>query len=109
MKKIIEFIKQYRIYILSVFLVFFFFRSCSKSGEVRKLEKTKLKNVEMIDSLEFVIQKQNDTIGNISEVIRIEKIKIHMEYDNWISQKDRGQQLMELHLIVKDKLQKLEK
>ena len=35
-----------------------------------------------------------------------EKIAIHGFYDNWITQKDRGQQLMELHLIVKENLKK---
>ncbi len=32
-----------------------------------------------------------------------------MEYDNWISSKDRGQQLMELHRVVKDNIKELQK
>ena len=35
-----------------------------------------------------------------------EKIAIHGFYDNWITQKDRGPQLMELHFIVKENLKK---
>jgi PBP1b-binding outer membrane lipoprotein LpoB len=109
MKKIIEFVKNYKIHILASLLVIFFFRSCSKSSEVRKLEKSKTKTTEVIDSLITVIKGQNDTINNISEVIRVEKIKIHTEYDNYISSKNRGEQLMELHKIVKQNLKNLEK
>ena len=39
MKKIIELVKKYKVHILASFLFIFFFRSCIKSGEVRKLEK----------------------------------------------------------------------
>ena len=109
MKNIIEFIKKYKIYILSTLLFIFFFRSCMKSGEVRKLEKNKTKQTEMIDSLKRVINGQKDTISNISEVIRLEKIKVHTEYDNYISSKDRGEQLMELHMIVKKNIKDLQK
>lgn len=109
MKKIIEFIKKYKLYILSGLLVIFFFRSCSKSGQVTKLERNDINKKEMIDSLMFVIKNQKDTINNITEVIRKEKIKVHTEYDNWISEKDRGEQLMELHRIVKQNLKSLEK
>lgn len=41
--------------------------------------------------------------------MRIEKINIHLEYDEWISSKDRGQQLMELHSIVKNNVKELQK
>jgi len=109
MRKVIEFVKKYKIHILTSLLVIFFFRSCSKSGEVRKLEKVKTKSTKVIDSLTTVIKGQKDTINNISEVIRIEKIKVHTEYDNYISSKDRGEQLMELHKIVKQNLKDLEK
>lgn len=109
MKKIIEFVKKNRLYILSVLLVFFFLRSCTKSGQVRKLEKINTNNIEMIDSLTLMINNQKETIFNITEVIRVEKIKVHVEYDNWISEKNRGEQLMELHRVVKDNIKKLEK
>lgn len=109
MKKIIEFTKKYKIYILSGLLFIFFVRSCSKSGDVRKLEKVKIKNEKVIDSLTFLVNGQKDTISNISEVIRQEKLKVHREYDNYISSKDRGPQLMELHMVVKKNIQDLDK
>lgn len=109
MKKIIEFIKRYKIYILSTLLFIFFMRSCIKSGEVRKLEKVKKTNVTIIDSLTNLIDGQRYTINNISEVIRQEKLKVHREYDNHISSKNRGEQLMELHMVVKENIQELEK
>jgi len=109
MKKVIEFVKKYKIYILSSLLFIFFMRSCMKSGEVRKLEKVKTENDKVIDSLSNVINGQKDTINNISEVIRIEKIKVHTEYDNYISEQDRGEQLMELHRIVKQNIKELQK
>jgi hypothetical protein len=59
---------------------------------VGKLEKIEKQNVATIDSLK---------IANKNE-----KIKIHSFYDNWITQKDRGPQLMELHFIVKENLKK---
>jgi len=109
MKNIIEFIKKYKVHILSSLLFIFFARSCSKSSEVRKLGKSEIKNTEMIDSLRTVIGGQKDTINNISDVIRMEKIKVHVEYDNYISGKDRGEQLMELHMIVKQNIKELQK
>jgi len=109
MKKVIEFVKKYKIHILTSLLVIFFFRSCSKSGDVRKLEKVNIRTTKVVDSLTIVVKGQKDTINNISEVIRIEKIKVHAEYDNYISSKDRGEQLMELHKIIKQNLKNLEK
>jgi hypothetical protein len=109
MKKVIEFIKKYKTQILIIFLVLFFFRSCSNSTQVRRLEKSKSENQHSIDSLIGVINGQKDTINKISEVIRMEKIKLHSEYDNWISQKNRSPQLMELHFVVKNKLKELQK
>jgi hypothetical protein len=84
-------------------------RSCIKSGEVRKLEKVKTSNENVIDSLTTLVNGQKDTINNISEVIRQEKLKVHREYDNYISSKDRGDQLMELHMVVKKNIKDLEK
>lgn len=109
MKKVIEFAKNYKIYILSSLLVIFFFRSCIKSGDVRKLEKVKVQNETIIDSLTQQVNGQKDTINNISEVIRQEKLKVHREYDNYISSKNRGDQLMELHMVVKKNIKDLEK
>jgi hypothetical protein len=59
---------------------------------VTKLEKMEKQNISMIDSLKIAHKK--------------EKIAIHSFYDNWITQKDRGPQLMELHFIVKENLKK---
>lgn len=109
MKKFIEFIKKYKIHILSAFLFIFFIRSCSKSGDVRKLEKIKTSNENVIDSLTNLVKGQQDTINKISNVIRQEKLKVHREYDNYISSKNRGEQLMELHRVVKNNIKKLEK
>lgn len=109
MKNFIELLKKYKLYILSALFVIFFFRSCSKSGQVNKLEKAEIKKEKVIDSLTNVIKGQEYTINNISEVIRTEKIKVHTEYDNYISSKDRGDQLMELHMLVKQNIKDLQK
>ena len=92
MKKLIDLIKTYKLQILIFLTVIFFFRSCSNSSKVTKLEKMGKQNISMIDSLKIAHKK--------------EKIAIHGFYDNWITQKDRGPQLMELHLIVKENLKK---
>lgn len=109
MKNLLETIKKYQTHILMFLFVIFLFRSCSKSSTVKKLEKTNVTKTHVIDSLNNVIVKQNESINNISEIVRIEKIKLHMEYDNYISSKDRGDQLMELHMIVKKNIKDLEK
>ena len=109
MKNLLETIKKYQTYILTFLFVIFLFRSCSKSSNVKKLEKTNANNTHVIDSLNSVILNQNESINNISEVVRVEKIKVHMQYDNYISSKDRGEQLMELHMIVKKNIKDLEK
>jgi hypothetical protein len=92
MKKLIELIKTYKLQILIFLTVIFFFRSCVNSSKVTKLEKVQKQNVSMIDSIKTTHKK--------------EKIAIHSFYDNWITQKDRGPQLMELHFIVKENLKK---
>lgn len=109
MKNFIDFLKKYKVHILSSFLFIFYFRSCVNSIQVKKLEKTKTENTKTIDSLNYLIKGQKDTIKNISEVIRLEKIKVHTEYDNLISSKDRGEQLMELHMVVKENIKNLQK
>ena len=53
-------------------------------------------------------QKQ-EKIDSFPEKMRIEKINIHLEYDSWISSRDRGQQLMKLHQVVKDNIKELQK
>ena len=109
MKNFIEFLKKFKIHILSTLLFIFFMRSCIKSSDVRKLTSVKTKNEQTIDSLSNLVYGQRDTINNISEVIRLEKIKVHVEYDNYISEQNRGDQLMELHKIVKRNIKNLNK
>jgi len=102
MKKFIELVKKYKVYILSGLLLFFFFKSCSKSTDIKKLDKLSTTQKIQLDSL-------NSKIDSIPEIIRVEKINIHLEYDEWISSKDRGSQLMELHSIVKNNIKELQK
>jgi len=102
MKKFLELIKKYKVYILSVLFLFFFFKSCSKSTDIKKLDKLSTTQKVQIDSL-------NSKIDSLPEIMRIEKINIHLEYDDWISSKDRGSQLMELHSIVKNNIKDLQK
>jgi hypothetical protein len=109
MKNFIEFLKNHKVRILTMLLLIFFLRSCSKSGQLSKKERENIRNTEIVDSLKLVLKEQENTINNISEVIRQEKIKVHSEYDNYISEKDRGDQLMELHKVVKLKIKELQK
>lgn len=102
MKKFIELIKKYKVYILSGLLLIFFFKSCSKSTEIKKLDKLSITQKTQIDSL-------SNKLDSIPEIIRVDKINIHLEYDEWISSKDRGSQLMELHSIVKNNIKELQK
>jgi len=92
MKKLIELVKTYKLQILIFLTIIFFFKSCSNSSKVSKLEKNEKQNIFTIDSLKTSHKN--------------EKIAIHSFYDNWITQKDRGPQLMELHLIIKGNLKK---
>jgi len=109
MKKIINFIKKYKLYILGILFVFYFFRSCTKSTQIKKLDK-KVNSVEIVtDSLSNEIKLRQQKIDSLPEIMRIEKINIHLEYDDWISSKDRGTQLMELHSIVKNNVKELQK
>ena len=109
MKKFIELVKKYKIYILSVLLIFFFFKSCGKSTDIKKLERVNETQKKDLDSLNNKIVSLNNKLDSIPEIIRVEKINIHLDYDSWISSKDRGQQLMELHQIVKTNIKDLQK
>jgi len=60
-------------------------------------------------SLSNEIKLRQQKIDSLPEIMRIEKINIHLEYDEWISSKDRGSQLMELHSIVKNNIKELQK
>lgn len=109
MEKILNFINVYKLYIIGVMLIFFFFRSCGRGRDVSRLEK-KMKSTEVyIDSLQSVINSQQNIISKFPDEIIQEKLHIHMEYDNWISSRDRGSQLMELHFVVKNNISDLKK
>lgn len=109
MKNFINLVKKYKLYILSVLLVMFFFRSCTKSTQIKKLDK-KVNTIEIVtDSLNNEINLRQQKIDSFPELLRVEKINIHLEYDGWISSKDRGPQLMELHPIVKNNIKELQK
>ena len=73
------------------------------------MDKNKTESSTVVDSLENVISVQKKTIDNIPNLIKGEKLKVHTDYDNYISGKNRGEQLMELHMVVKDNIKKLEK
>ena len=107
MKKFVETVKKYKVYILAGFLLIFFFRSCTKSTEIKKLDKKLSNNEIFVDSLQKEIKVRQQKIDSLPELIRIEKINIHLEYDEWVSSKDRGQQLMELHSLVKNNIRDL--
>jgi hypothetical protein len=101
MEKVKEFIKTYKIQLLVTLILIFSFRSCSNSRKVDDLEKLTTQNERKIDSLESVTKVMEDSIKS-------EKIKIHTFYDNWISEKNRSPQLMELHFLVKNNLKELQ-
>lgn len=108
MKKIIEFLTKHRVKLLSFLVILLLFRSCNKSSQLKRLNKEKSQDTLTIDSLNYIIKNQRDTINGFPQKIKTEKHKIHSEYDNWISEKNRGQQLMELHFVVKNKLKELQ-
>jgi PBP1b-binding outer membrane lipoprotein LpoB len=109
MKKFIDLVKKYKVYILVILLLFYFFRSCSKSTTIKKLTREVDNNGLVVDSLENEIKLRQQKIDSVPEIMRVEKINIHLEYDEWISSKDRGNQLMELHSIVKNNVKNLQK
>ena len=49
MKKVIDFIKKNKVYVLGILFVFFFFRSCQKSVSVDNLEKSNVELQEKVD------------------------------------------------------------
>lgn len=103
LKPLLDFIKTHAVKILIGLLIVTYIGSCNKGKKVRKLEKQNKELTTHVDSL------QSLTSG-FGEILRIEKLKIHQEYDLWISKKDRGEQLMDLHTnFVKPKIQELSK
>mgnify|MGYP003650572886 FL=1 len=109
MEKIKELIKKYKLYILGGLLIVFFIRSCGRGVSISKMGKVDVAQVEEIDSLENTIKIKDQRIDSFPEILRQEKLNIHMGYDDYISKKDRGEQLMEIHMIVKDNIKELQK
>ncbi len=102
-KPLIDFVKTHAVKILSFLLVITWIGSCNKGRNVNKLEKKNANLTHTIDSLTGLTK-------NFPETLRVEKLKIHQEYDLWISKKDRGEQLMDLHTnFVKPRIQELSK
>jgi hypothetical protein len=108
MEKIINFIKKYQIYILSFLLLIFVIRSCSKGGGIKKINKQNIECNTQVDSLIKLNRNLQQKTDSFPEVLRKQKLNIHMEYDNYISKQDRGKQLMDLHMIVKDNIKDLQ-
>ena len=98
--KIIELIKKYKVYILAALLIVFFFKSCSKSSNIKKLERTNVELRSKVDSYE-------SKIDSFPEILRKEKLSIYLSLDDTISRVDRGPQLMQLHKMIKDSVKSL--
>lgn len=109
MEKLAIFTKTYKLHILVVLLVIFFFRSCGRGNEISRIEKKLKQTSQLVDSLNTIIDSQNNESEKFHVMLKKEKLSVHMEYDYWISSKDRGSQLMELHSIVKRNIKDLEK
>jgi len=109
-KNLIDFLKKHGTKILVILLVISFFRSCSGGRSIKKLERSNKSLVEQVDSLNTVIKEKDKEIAHFPEEIRLKSLSIHQEYDLWISKRDRGPQLMELHNdFVKPKIQEFSK
>ena len=100
MKKVIDFVKKNKVYVLGILFVFFFFKSCQKSVSVDKLEKS---NVE----LQKKVDRYEEKIDSFPEILRKEKLSIYLSLDDTISRVDRSPQLMELHKMIKDSVKSL--
>ena len=100
MKKVIDFIKKNKVYVLGILFVFFFFRSCQKSVSADNLEKSNIELQEKVDRYE-------EKIDSFPEILRKEKLSIYLSLDDTISRVDRGPQLMELHKMIKDSVKSL--
>lgn len=95
-----SFILKNKVIILSVLLVVSSLRSCVQSNrsEFKEIKINELNN--KLDSLNIII-------GEFPNKLKMEKLKIHVYYDDYISEKDRGKQLMELHMEVKNNIKKI--
>ncbi len=93
MKQVIEFLKKYKIHILSSLLFIFVFKSCGKSTELSRLEKVQASLINKLDSL----SNSSDSILKLEKLNHSNDIEF---IDTWIKQQNRGPQLMELQTIT---------
>jgi hypothetical protein len=106
----LEFIKKHAIKIVFILLLISLFRSCSKNGEIKKLSKNNSELIIENKSKDSLLSVYQNRIDSFPERLRQNGLLIHQEYDLWISKRDRGPQLMELHNdFVKPKIQDLNK
>lgn len=107
-----DFLNKNKFYIVLVLVVLLFFGKCRDSRNVRILENENTKlakgSESTIDSLNNIIYRQTQTIDSFPERLRTRELEVHMFYDNWISDKDRGRQLMQLHRVVKENIHELD-
>lgn len=109
-KNAIDFLKSHKIKILIILLVFFFLRSCNNGRSIKKLERSQITLIKQIDSLNSVIVSRDSEIKSFPEILRLQSLSIHQDYDLWISKLDRSPQLMELHnAYVKLKIKEFSK
>lgn len=103
-----DFVIKYKVHILIGGIFFLFFRGCGKTISINKLEKSEAVNIEVIDSLNNVINLNNARLDSIPEVIRNEKLSVYLSLDDTISRVDRTPQLMGFHALIKDKIKDLQ-
>ena len=92
--KILELVKKYKLHLLIALSVILFFRSCGKSRTITKLEKQDKISVQTVDSLKNVINSKTASIDSFPEILRREKLSIHLMYNDTISKLDRTPQTM---------------
>jgi hypothetical protein len=109
MGKIINFIKKYKIYILSTLLFLFMVRSCQNSNQAKKMNKKNVELTEINDSIIELNNRYSDTISKFSKVLRQQKFEVLSKYDDFISKQDRGPQLMQVHMMIKQDIKDLQK
>lgn len=96
MKKIIEFLKEHKVKLLILLVVFLFFKSCGKSRDIRSLEKKhkieliEIKEKHEVDKLisykEGQINAFNVVIDDVSKINRpTVLIELH---NKWINDRD---------------------
>jgi len=104
-----DFLIKHKFYIVLGILVIVFFRSCGKSRSINRFEKSEAANIEVVDSLQSVININVSKLDSIPEILRIEKLSIYLSLDDTISRVDRTPQLMGFHTLIKDKIKELQK